>query len=171
MFSKGSTKTQGREIREGATKSVPSIISADLKITGDLVSSGEIHIDGTVEGDIQCSALIVGVNGSVIGEIQAESVRLHGKVNGILRAKTVFLASTAHMIGDITHESLAIEPGAFMEGHCGRLSAEAESQDVKTSLDEAKKSEFSLSSTLASRPMSVVSDDLDSGDQAEAIAG
>jgi len=125
MFSKAS-KSSSRDTRsENSGRSVPSIISADLTITGDLSSTGEIQIDGTVRGDIRCSALIIGSNGSVFGEVDAESVRLHGKLEGLVRAKTVFLASTAHMVGDITHESLAIEPGAFMEGHCRRMTDNA----------------------------------------------
>lgn len=122
MFSKGNNKSSGSEVRaESTSRSVPSIISSDLSIKGDLVSKGEIQVDGTIEGDIRCKTLIIGVNGSVTGEVDADSVRLHGKVTGQLRAKSVFLAATAHMVGDISHESLAIEPGAFMEGHCGRM--------------------------------------------------
>lgn len=121
MFSKAN-KTPSRDHKaETSTRSVPSIISADLTVTGDLTSAGEIQIDGTVEGDIRCRALVIGVDGSVKGEVEADSVRLHGKVTGQLRAKSVFLAATAHMVGDIAHESLAIEPGAFMEGHCRRI--------------------------------------------------
>lgn len=121
MFSKAS-KTPARDARgEAAVKSVPSIVSADLTITGDLVSRGEIQVDGTIEGDIECRILVIGSQGSVTGEITAEDVRIHGSVSGQVRAKSVFLAATAHMVGDITHESLAIEPGAFMEGHCRRM--------------------------------------------------
>lgn len=127
MFSKGS-KTPSRDHRvEPGHRAVPSIISADLTVKGDMTSAGEIQVDGVVEGDIQCKALVIGVDGAITGEIDAESVRLHGKVTGQIRAKTVFLASTARMVGDITHESLAIEPGAFMEGHCRRMTANAAS--------------------------------------------
>ena len=101
---------------------MPSIISADLTIEGNLVSShGEIQVDGVVHGDIRCKALIVGVKGSVTGEITAQTVRMHGAIKGMIRAKSVFLASTARMSGDVEHESLAIEPGAYMEGHCKRI--------------------------------------------------
>lgn len=130
MFSKASKVSSQEQRVEQPSKSVPSIISSDLTITGDLVSGGEIQIDGTVEGDISCKALIIGVQGTVTGEIEAESVRLHGQVNGQLRAKTVYLAATARMVGDITHESLAIEPGAFMEGHCRRM-AEGRKPEVR----------------------------------------
>ena len=106
MFSKASKASnvnmQSQESRtEAAVKAVPSIISADLSIKGDLESGGEIQVDGVVNGDIRCKALIVGVKGSVVGEVSAQTVRLHGAVKGMIRAKSVFLASTARMSGDV----------------------------------------------------------------------
>ncbi len=126
MFSKnnksGNGNGTGLDARaEVAVKAVPSIISADLAIDGNLNSGGEIQVDGVVNGDIKCKALIVGVKGSVVGEVIAQTVRMHGAVKGMVRAKSVFLASTARMSGDVEHESLAIEPGAYMEGHCKRI--------------------------------------------------
>jgi len=99
----------------------PSILSTDLKITGNLVSEGEIQIDGHVIGDIDANVLIVGEAADVNGEITADSVRVHGKVTGQIRAQSVSLAKTAHVLGDILHENLAIEQGAFLEGHCRRI--------------------------------------------------
>ncbi len=126
MFSKSNKASNGngqaQDLRpEIAVKAVPSIISADLSIDGNLNSGGEIQVDGVVNGDIKCKALIVGVKGSVVGEVIAQTVRMHGAVKGMIRAKSVFLASTARMSGDVEHESLAIEPGAYMEGHCKRI--------------------------------------------------
>ena len=126
MFSKankaGNVNAQSQDSRpDVAVKAVPSIVSADLSIKGDLESAGEIQVDGVVNGDIRCKALIVGVKGSVVGEVVAQTVRMHGAVKGMIRAKSVFLASTARMSGDVEHESLAIEPGAYMEGHCKRI--------------------------------------------------
>jgi cytoskeletal protein CcmA (bactofilin family) len=130
MFSKANkpsnASAQSSEARpDVAVKAVPSIISADLSIKGDLDSNGEIQVDGVVNGDIRCKALIVGVKGSVVGEVVAQTVRMHGAVKGMIRAKSVFLASTARMSGDVEHESLAIEPGAYMEGHCKRITETA----------------------------------------------
>ncbi|WP_243644709.1 bactofilin family protein [Varunaivibrio sulfuroxidans] len=101
--------------------SVPSIISTDLKITGDLVSAGEIQIDGTILGDIRSRVLLVGEQAQITGEIIADTVRVHGTVNGQIKAKTVNLAKNAHVVGDILHENLSIEKGAFLEGHITRL--------------------------------------------------
>ncbi len=124
MFSRASTpKDQNTSSTAdvATVKAVPSIVSSDLTIEGNLNSAGEIQVDGVVHGDIKCKALIVGVKGSVTGEVNAQTVRMHGAVKGMIRAKSVFLASTARMSGDVEHESLAIEPGAYMEGHCKRI--------------------------------------------------
>jgi cytoskeletal protein CcmA (bactofilin family) len=99
----------------------PSIISADLRIVGDLASAGDIQIDGEVEGDIQSRTLTVGEGAQVKGSISAETVRVCGSVTGQIKATTVTLDRTAKVLGDILHTSLAIEPGAFLEGHCRRL--------------------------------------------------
>jgi cytoskeletal protein CcmA (bactofilin family) len=136
MFSKGNKTSNGnghaQDARaEIAVKAVPSIISADLSIEGNLNSGGEIQVDGVVNGDIRCKALIVGVKGSVVGEVVAQTVRMHGAIKGMIRAKSVFLASTARMSGDVEHESLAIEPGAYMEGHCKRITEVAPSPVVE----------------------------------------
>lgn len=128
MFSSktnGQSQAQVTRMSEAQVKSVPSIISIDLNVHGNLSSNGEIQVDGNVEGDINCKALIVGTKGSVSGEVTAQTVRIHGAIKGQVKAKSVFLASTAEMSGDIEHESLAIEPGAFMEGHCKRIAVEA----------------------------------------------
>ena len=104
------------EDRRGATGSVPSIISPDLKIVGNLKSDGEIQIDGTVKGDIKSHMLTVGEQGKIDGSTVAETVRIFGTVSGQVRAKTVRLDKSARVTADITHETLTIEAGAYFEG-------------------------------------------------------
>ena len=99
----------------------PSIISADLKIVGDLTSAGDIQIDGAVEGDIQSRTITVGESALVTGSIAADTVRICGSVNGQIKGQTVTLDKSAKVVGDIMHQSLAIEPGAYLEGHCRRF--------------------------------------------------
>ncbi len=118
---------------------VPSIISADLTITGNLVSAGEVQIDGNVIGDIKTDALLIGEDAKVQGEIVARRVRVHGHVDGQITAKSVTLAKTAHVTGDVIHEDLSIEKGAFLEGHCKRIAEEktlAVAGDRRSSLKE-----------------------------------
>lgn len=104
----------------------PSIISADMRLIGDLVSQGEVQIDGTVEGDIRAKSLLVGETADIKGEILAENVRVHGRIDGQIKARVVHLARTAHVAGDVWHESLSIETGAFIEGNCKRMNERRE---------------------------------------------
>ena len=98
----------------------PSLMASDLKFTGDLISTGEVQIDGNVTGDIRADTLIIGASGNINGEITANKVRIHGKTIGQINAKSVSLAKTANVQGDILHEDLSIEQGAYLEGHCRR---------------------------------------------------
>jgi cytoskeletal protein CcmA (bactofilin family) len=104
---------------------VPSIVSADLKITGDLNSSGDIQVDGTVTGDVAADTLTIGEQGQVYGKVRGERVRVCGGIEGEIDGGTVTLAASARVVGDIVHDSLAIEPGAHLEGHCRRRAAQA----------------------------------------------
>lgn len=97
---------------------VPSIISADVVMRGNINSSGEIQLDGTLEGDIKAGSLIIGDKASVKGEVICETVTVRGRVEGGIRAKSVSLATTAHIQGDILHSSLSVETGAHFEGNC-----------------------------------------------------
>ena len=111
--------------------SPPSIVSADLEIAGNLSSTGEIHIDGTVVGDIHTRSLLIGPTANITGEIVADQVRVHGSIAGQIKARQVTLAKTAHVVGDILHEDLTIETGAFLEGLC--------KPETVVSLDESGK--------------------------------
>jgi cytoskeletal protein CcmA (bactofilin family) len=102
--------------RAPVARSGPSIISADVKITGKIVSQGELDINGQIEGDVRASALTVGETGAVNGEVVAESVVIRGTVEGRIRARKVQLCTGAKVRGDIFHASLAIEPNAIFEG-------------------------------------------------------
>ncbi len=113
MFSK-SDKPDRPAPKPGA----PSILSAGLHVTGKLVTSGELQIDGEVEGDIAAGQLTVGEHAKVTGDICAEQIIVQGEVCGSVRAHSVQLAKTARITGDITHESLSVETGAYIEGHC-----------------------------------------------------
>lgn len=97
---------------------VPSIISADVVMRGNIDAAGEVQFDGTLEGDIHASSLIIGEKASVKGEVVCENVTVRGGVEGGIRAKSVSLASTSHIQGDILHSSLSVESGAHFEGNC-----------------------------------------------------
>lgn len=96
--------------------SAPSIISADVKIVGNISTVGELQLDGIVEGDVICSELTMGEHGGVIGTISAENLIIRGSVSGTMRARQVRLEKTAKVSGDVWHETLSVEAGARIEG-------------------------------------------------------
>ncbi len=142
MFSRVKSNIETKLSDNDRRPSSPSVISSDLSITGDLVCEGELHIDGKIQGDIRCRKLIVGVNAQINGEIQADVAKVHGSITGHLCAKSVFLAAQSKITGDITHERLEIEPGAYLEGHCRHMSdpIPAEQAPADLMLTDARKS-------------------------------
>lgn len=141
MFSK--SKKSKVQDQVSTSRTVPSIISSDLHIVGDLESAGEVQIDGQVSGDIRAKVLLIGESAVIKGEIFADTVRVHGRVNGQIKAKFVNLAKTAHVVGDILHENLSIQEGAFLEGHIMHMSeADVKAMDVANGrIVEAKPAE------------------------------
>lgn len=112
----------------GSQKGAPSIIGPRLTITGNLESDGEIQIDGTVKGDIRGKSVTVGESATVDGSVDADSVRVSGAIEGKIEAKSVAIMRTGRVIGDVIHESLEVEAGAYLDGHCRRTDARGESK-------------------------------------------
>jgi cytoskeletal protein CcmA (bactofilin family) len=104
--------------RAAGRSSAPSIISSDLVVQGTLSSSGDVQIDGRVEGDVHSAGLVIGEKAHIEGEVFAEDVTVRGHVQGSIRARKVLLCSTCHVEGNILHEAFAVEAGAFFEGNC-----------------------------------------------------
>ena len=97
-----------------------SQLSSDLLITGNLKTTGDIQIEGQVEGDIRAHLLTVGEGATVKGEVVADDVVVNGRVVGRVRGLKVRLTSTARVEGDIIHKTIAIESGAHFEGSVQR---------------------------------------------------
>ena len=95
-----------------------SIISKALKVTGQLESSEDIQIEGQIEGDVRGVFVKVGGNAKVKGTVYGDEVEVAGTIEGKIEAKKVVLASTAHMSGDVVHQDIRIDSGAFIDGHC-----------------------------------------------------
>ncbi len=115
------------------SRGVSSIISPDVKITGNLKSGGDIQVDGTIEGDVDCVQLIVGAGATVKGSITCEKIRVSGTIQGQIKAQSVNLDRTARVTGDIFHGKLTIEEDAFFEGNVRRLETPAAAQEGKIS--------------------------------------
>ncbi|WP_370228832.1 polymer-forming cytoskeletal protein [Cognatishimia sp.] len=97
-----------------------SVLSADLHVKGNLKTTGDVQIEGTIEGDIRAHLLTVGETATVKGEVVADDVVVNGRIVGRVRGLKVRLTSTARVEGDIIHKTIAIESGAHFEGSVQR---------------------------------------------------
>lgn len=93
-----------------------SIISQDITVEGGVAGEGELHVDGVIRGDVRIGHLTLGDTGHIEGSIVAETVDIRGRVIGSVSAKQVRVYATAYVDGDITHEQLSVETGAFFQG-------------------------------------------------------
>lgn len=122
MFSKAAKTDKAPELSTtvgDAARKAPkaaSLISQDLTVEGAIIGEGELHLDGVIRGDVRVGRLTLGDTGHVEGAIQAETVDVRGRVIGSITAKQVRLYGTAYVDGDITHEQLSVETGAFFQG-------------------------------------------------------
>jgi len=112
---------QGKQPGSPTASSAPSILSGDLTIEGDIVSGGEVHINGIVTGDVTARKLTLGEEGAITGTVEVDDAVVAGKLGGRLTAKYVVLLSTARVTADITHVSLSIAPDAVFEGFSRRV--------------------------------------------------
>ena len=115
-------KPAGMDPKASAPKAKPpaSVLSSDLLITGNLKTSGDIQVEGQVEGDIRAHLLTVGEGATIKGEVVADDVVVNGRIVGRVRGLKVRLTSTARVEGDIIHKTIAIESGAHFEGSVQR---------------------------------------------------
>ncbi|WP_456389230.1 bactofilin family protein [Profundibacter sp.] len=97
-----------------------SVLSSDLHIKGNLKTSGDILVEGSVDGDIRAHLLTVGEGATIKGEVVADDVVVNGRVVGRVRGLKVRLTSSARVEGDIVHKTIAIESGAHFEGSVQR---------------------------------------------------
>jgi cytoskeletal protein CcmA (bactofilin family) len=98
----------------------PSLITNDVVLEGNLVTSAELHIDGTVRGNIRAKSCIIDVQGVVEGEVVAEEIYVRGRAIGPIRGLHVHLYAGGHVEGDVINESIEIENGAYIYGSIRR---------------------------------------------------
>lgn len=119
MFSKSSKSPKpGSPMSATGAKHTPfSLIGSDVTISGNLSASVDLHVDGVVEGDITCAALVQGPDSRISGHVTAQSARLAGLVDGSIAAEELVVESTARITGDVRYERITIAPGSRIEGH------------------------------------------------------
>ncbi len=113
------TKPAETDPRSAARAAVPggrTVLAADIRLSGDLGSTGTVEILGEVTGDVTAHTLIVGVEGQLKGSVSAETVEVRGHLDGRVSCVGFTLRSSAIVAAEVNYESLVIESGAQIDG-------------------------------------------------------
>lgn len=125
MFLKGNPPANStgktKPTRTSSRKDVPSVISSDFNLLGNVVCDSMVDFDGRIDGNIQCHTLVLRKNGRVNGEIIADTVQIYGCVKGMIKAKNVSLFGGCMVEGIVLHQALTIADGAVVDGKLKRL--------------------------------------------------
>ncbi len=101
-----------------------NLIGLGTDIKGNVESTGNIRIDGSIIGDlITKGKLVIGATGFIKGKVVCKNSDVEGKIEGQIYVEELLsLKSTASIMGDMSTKKLAIEPGAKFTGNCNMTS-------------------------------------------------
>jgi cytoskeletal protein CcmA (bactofilin family) len=119
-------KTEGTSTSTRGSAGSLSFIGREVTITGNIGGTGNLHIDGTVEGDVAAASFILGAEGHVRGNIVADAAQISGTVDGTVAAKSLVIEATARINGDLSYDAVSVASGAQVEGRVKRLTRDAE---------------------------------------------
>jgi len=107
-------------MKKTETTAAVNMIGAGTIITGDIVSKGDIRIDGTLRGSVNTDGKIVlGREGMIEGDVICKDADISGTIKAkISVSQLLSLKTTAKLNGDIITNKLSIEPGAAFSGSC-----------------------------------------------------
>ena len=133
MFNKDKNPTEKQFSSSSAT-----LISPGTILNGDILSETDLRIDGTVKGNIKCSAkIIIGSTGFVDGNVEGANADITGKVQGNVVVKEFLqLRGSCNVTGNLTAAKLQIDPTATFNGQCqmGSVAASSNTNSSKASI-------------------------------------
>jgi len=106
----------------GAKRGMFSVLGPDVIVTGNVTASADLHIDGRVEGDVNCGSLAQGADSQIFGSVTAESARLAGAIEGTVRVRQLTIERSAKISGDVEYENITIENGGHIDGRLKHMS-------------------------------------------------
>lgn len=137
MFEQMKTRKEAPKHGDTLVSSSINLIGAGTVIEGEIKSSGDLRIDGTVLGSVSSkSKVVVGATGKIEGDIVCQNADVSGAIRGkTVVAEMLFLKSTALINGDIHTGKLVVEVGAAFTGNCnmGPMVKDIKHGDIKQS--------------------------------------
>jgi cytoskeletal protein CcmA (bactofilin family) len=97
-----------------------NLIGVGTSIEGNVTSNGDIRVDGSLNGNLNTKGkVIVGESGKIGGEVYCKNFEVEGTIEGkVFVSELLSLRSKSRLVGEITTNKLAIEPGAMFSGKC-----------------------------------------------------
>ncbi|MDR0420797.1 MAG: polymer-forming cytoskeletal protein [Prevotellaceae bacterium] len=110
-------------------------ICENTKITGIIETSGDIRIDGILEGSVTSTGrVVIGSKGKIKGDLHCAQIDVSGKIRGnIIATDVLMLKEKSVLIGEITVQKLIIESGATFNGICKMSNPENENNNEHSS--------------------------------------
>ena len=102
-----------------------SMIGADVTIRGELHASVDLHLDGRIEGEVTCAALVQGGDSVIQGNITAKAARIAGTVEGSVTADELTVEPSARITGDCHYGTISVATGARVDGRLASRAATA----------------------------------------------
>lgn len=108
------------QTQQGAGGTLYNALTAGSKIIGTIIADSDIRIDGTVEGDLQCSGkVVIGEKGRLKGTVNCQNAEILGHLDGKIEVRqTLALRATSNLTGEVTTQTLIVEPNAVFNGTC-----------------------------------------------------
>jgi cytoskeletal protein CcmA (bactofilin family) len=114
------------KLNEVETTAAINLISIGTEITGNIVSTGDLRIDGVLNGNLSTKGkVVIGASGRVKGEVVCKNLEVSGAIEGkVVIENLLNLKASSRILGEIATLRLSIEPGANFTGNC-KMSEEA----------------------------------------------
>lgn len=146
-------KTKSDELSVAPTGTSTSLIGAGTSMKGDITSNGDLRIDGTLVGNIHCTAkVVIGANGVVQGDIYGQLADIMGKVTGTIKVKDLLLLKGGSVLnGNIQAAKLQVEPSATFNGECHMADVAVNTSTAGKSVQEPKREVKHAETALAAQ--------------------
>jgi cytoskeletal protein CcmA (bactofilin family) len=101
-----------------------SVLGPDVTVTGNVAATADLHVDGRIDGDVNCGSLVQGTESRINGCVKADVARLAGSIEGSVSVRQLTIERAARITGDVEYETIAIENGASIDGRLKHIAAD-----------------------------------------------
>lgn len=134
LFNKKESVPQQAPVKMKSSNDViSSIISHEMRVTGEVNFKGKARIDGVVEGNVKGEHLVLSESGKVYGDLELITLICHGSVEGNVKAQQVTAHTNASLKGNLIATSLTVESGAKLNGEVSSSSQPQQPASPKAS--------------------------------------